>query len=401
MSEIYDWDTSSGSSYNNSNPPDGWPENMNYSAVNDTGRENMAVVARFINALSANTTAGTGDNYTATVVQTLSAYSKGQLFILEFNRTNTTTSPTLNINTLGAADLVTASGGTLAVGDIQANGHYIVQRSSSKFKILNLSAVFTQAEKTKLAGVEANATADMTDAEVKTAYENNADTNAFTNALLTKLNSTEIFDSTEQSKLAGVEAGAEVNPDTVSQAEAEAGTATTERLWTAQRVAQAIASLGNSYPAQVTDHIRAGNKQLVNGGLSITPYGIDVNVTEGSWESFGGTGSGADNIVTDMDNIPSGAKIAIFDVDVNLTSTGTGQAQFKMHAAVGGTAPTEDDDDNLVKYLRHDFNASNNLFTDTFRLEVPLDSNKRFNLLYRDFNGTGGALLKYRGFITE
>ncbi len=47
---------------------------------------------------------------------------------------------------------------------------------------------FTNADHTKLNGIEANATADQTDAEIKTAYENNADTNAFTDADHTKLN---------------------------------------------------------------------------------------------------------------------------------------------------------------------------------------------------------------------
>lgn len=46
---------------------------------------------------------------------------------------------------------------------------------------------FTDAEKTKLAGIEQNATADQTDAEIKTAYENNPDTNAFTDAEKTNL----------------------------------------------------------------------------------------------------------------------------------------------------------------------------------------------------------------------
>ena len=46
---------------------------------------------------------------------------------------------------------------------------------------------YTDAEKTKLSGIEASATADQTDAEIKTAYENNADTNAFTDADHTKL----------------------------------------------------------------------------------------------------------------------------------------------------------------------------------------------------------------------
>jgi hypothetical protein len=51
------------------------------------------------------------------------------------------------------------------------------------------------------------------------------------------------FDATSSSKLAGISAGAEVNPDVVSQAEAEAGVATTERIWTAERVKQAIDAL--------------------------------------------------------------------------------------------------------------------------------------------------------------
>jgi len=57
--------------------------------------------------------------------------------------------------------------------------------------------VYTSAEKTKLAGIEDNATADMTGAEIKTAYENEADTNAYTDA--------------EKTKLAGIEDGADVN----------------------------------------------------------------------------------------------------------------------------------------------------------------------------------------------
>jgi hypothetical protein len=46
---------------------------------------------------------------------------------------------------------------------------------------------FTDDEKFKLIGVEAGATADMTDSEIKTAYENNANTNAFTDANVTEL----------------------------------------------------------------------------------------------------------------------------------------------------------------------------------------------------------------------
>lgn len=53
---------------------------------------------------------------------------------------------------------------------------------------------FSDAEQTKLTGIELGATADQTDAEIKIAYETNANTNAFTDA--------------EQAKLSGIEAGA-------------------------------------------------------------------------------------------------------------------------------------------------------------------------------------------------
>jgi hypothetical protein len=56
---------------------------------------------------------------------------------------------------------------------------------------------FSDSEQSKLAGVEAGAEVNPTDAEIKTAYENNANTNAFTDA--------------EQTKLSGITAGAEVN----------------------------------------------------------------------------------------------------------------------------------------------------------------------------------------------
>lgn len=55
----------------------------------------------------------------------------------------------------------------------------------------------TAADITKLAGIEDNATADQTGAEIKAAYEAEADTNAFTDA--------------EKTKLSGIADGAEVN----------------------------------------------------------------------------------------------------------------------------------------------------------------------------------------------
>jgi len=66
---------------------------------------------------------------------------------------------------------------------------------SSKQDVLSEGA-FADGDKTKLDGIEDGATADQTAAEIKTAYESNSDTNAFDDAAV--------------SKLAGIEASADV-----------------------------------------------------------------------------------------------------------------------------------------------------------------------------------------------
>lgn len=137
--------------------------------------------------------------------------------------------------------------------------------------------------------VEDGATADQTGAEIKAAYEGEANTNAFTDAEQTKLagiatgaevnvvdsvntqtgavvlDADDISDAattnkfttaSDISKLAGIESNAtadqtDVEIETaynnqvavVSQVDAEAGTSTTAFRWTPQRVAQAIAAL--------------------------------------------------------------------------------------------------------------------------------------------------------------
>ncbi len=84
----------------------------------------------------------------------------------------------------------------------------------------------------------------LAEAEIKALYEANADTNAFTDALLTKLNNIEANATADQTD-SEIETAYNNQVSVVTQAEAEAGTATTVRRWTAQRVAQAIAALAS------------------------------------------------------------------------------------------------------------------------------------------------------------
>ena len=75
------------------------------------------------------------------------------------------------------------------------------------------TASYTTAEETKLAGIETAATADQSAAEIKTAYESNADTNAFTDADHTKLDGIEASATADQSA-AEIKTAYESNADT-------------------------------------------------------------------------------------------------------------------------------------------------------------------------------------------
>lgn len=143
--------------------------------------------------------------------------------------------------------LTQQDGGTLTTTINGALGSTLVHSGSTKIEAISSGVTVTgditvsgtvdgrdlATDGTKLDGIEANATADQTDAEIKTAYENNADTNAFTDADHTKLDGieanatadqtgaeiksayeavadTNAFTDAEKTKLSGIEASADV-----------------------------------------------------------------------------------------------------------------------------------------------------------------------------------------------
>ena len=111
---------------------------------------------------------------------------------------------------------------------------------------------------------------------------NHNGTNAviISNTGLLQINNSIVFPGTETvdgrdlsvdgSKLDGISAGAEVNPPVVSQADAEAGTSTTETTWTAQRVKQAVDALSGG--------VILGTKQATTSGTTFDFTGLPAGV---------------------------------------------------------------------------------------------------------------------------
>lgn len=126
--EIFDWDSTAGG--NGFAAPDGFPEGMNYSDVNNAAREIMAVLNRWYRDTSGQlVTAGTGTAYTLTAARTLSGYADGQMFRFRAHAANTG-SATINISGQGAATLYRPDGTTLDGNEIKINGVYEIAYSS-------------------------------------------------------------------------------------------------------------------------------------------------------------------------------------------------------------------------------------------------------------------------------
>lgn len=138
------------------------------------------------------TTTGSGNTLTVDIDSTVATLTGTQTLT-----NKTLTSPDINTPDIDGGTIDgTAIGGTTA-----AAGSFTTVSTTGNITVGGTVAGRDVAtDGTKLDGIEAGATADQTAAEIKTAYESNADTNAFTDA--------------EQTKLSGIEAGADVTDST-------------------------------------------------------------------------------------------------------------------------------------------------------------------------------------------
>ena len=122
MAEINEWSTTAAS--NNSAAPDGWPENMSYSDVNNCAREMMAVLARWYKDTNGTlTTGGSSTAYTLAANRTISAYAAGMEFAFKAHTTSGS-NPTLNVDGVGAVDMYEQNGSQVDSSDLTANRIY-------------------------------------------------------------------------------------------------------------------------------------------------------------------------------------------------------------------------------------------------------------------------------------
>lgn len=142
MSDIHTTDWSTTAASNNATPPNGWPENMDFSKVNDSARENMAALKRWYNDISAvNTSAGSSNAYTLAADRTIASYAAGQVFCFIADRANTGAA-TLNVDSVGAKSIKKHHDVDLAPNDIEASQIVVVAYKATEdvFQLLSPTA---------------------------------------------------------------------------------------------------------------------------------------------------------------------------------------------------------------------------------------------------------------------
>ena len=221
-------------------------------------------------------TAGTMADYTLLATPTDAVTSvngnTGVVTVVENVTTN------LGITGTTGARTITSSDGTDAVIPVATD---------------SVSGVMSAADHTKLSGIETNATADQTAGEIKTAYESNADTNAFTDTEKTKLGT--VASNANNYSLpeanATTRGGIELFSNTDQSVAANAVSATAGRTYGLQlnSAGQAVVNVpwvdtntdtNTVTSVGVSGDLSTGNITLVgSGATSVTKSGGTVTIT--------------------------------------------------------------------------------------------------------------------------
>jgi len=196
MAELNDWDIAAAN--NNDTPPDGWPENtMQYSEVNNTGREGMSVLARYYQDTNGTlSTAGVADAYTLTTNGAYTSYFAGLRLVATFHATNTTAS-VIDVNLIGTTSIVDRAGNPLVGNELTAGGIYELLHDGTQFQLMGTpggavsseSGVFTNSDAPDLVDTNVALVVGALDPDTSTHVEMGpqqiqAKTNATTPAIL-------------------------------------------------------------------------------------------------------------------------------------------------------------------------------------------------------------------------
>jgi hypothetical protein len=157
-------------------------------------------------------------------------------------------------------------------------------------------------------------------------------------------------------------------------------------------------------PAELSQHTRAGQRQIVNGNTTISGTST-LNLSSqavDTWHDVGPTGSGASIIWTVMDRIPDNGVIMLVDCFHKIVTSGVTAGISNLYVTEGGITVGESDLENRIDVVELVADAAGRSITSYKRLEIPLDSSRVFRF-YRTETSLSSINLRfyYRGLMTD
>jgi len=273
--------------------------------ISDTGVITIEAGAIDIAHLSATGTPGTdflrGDNTWATPTDTNTTYSvqDGELSEINFTSADHT-----KLNAIEAgADVTDAT-------NVTAAGALMDSELAGIAAIKATTGTFLTADQTKLDGIETSATADQTGAEIKTAYE--AEANAYTD--------------TKNTKLAGIETSA-----TADQTAGEILTLIEDGIDSVHYVDASIDNVHLADDAVDSDELASGAVDIAHLSATGTP-GTNFLRGDNTWAAVDALPSQSGNAGKYLTTNATTASWATLDTDANTTTKGLYEHEHTIDA---------------------------------------------------------------------
>jgi hypothetical protein len=169
MTNVSEWSVTAG--LNNSAPPNGWPEGMARSAVNDCAREMMAALAKwYTDARGVLITAGTSNAFTLTTNSVYTAFNDIPLLVFRTDRANTGAA-TLTVDGLASKPLRHLGSQEFGSGEIASGQILVVAYNAGTDQFETLSPAGSFASGTRI-GFQQTAAPSGWTKEVSGAYDN-------------------------------------------------------------------------------------------------------------------------------------------------------------------------------------------------------------------------------------
>jgi len=213
------------------------------------------------------------------------------------------------------------------------------------------SNVFTDADHTKLNGIEASATADQTAAEIRTLVESATDSNVFTDADHTKLNGIEASATADQTNAeirAAVEAATDSNVFTDADHTKLNGIATSANAYVHPNHSGEVTSTADGATVIASDIVDEDNLKISNAGSNGQFLQKQSGNTGGlTWATVAGTITALNNQTANR-LTTIGSTTTELDGEANLTfedTTATGLISGKQITGRGFECPATVSDD--------------------------------------------------------